>query len=34
MTKKTLAKMTGDDEYQFGDLSKKMLGNLFGKKKK
>jgi hypothetical protein len=32
VTKKLTGNLTGKDEYQFGDISKKLMGNLFNKK--
>jgi hypothetical protein len=29
----TTVQFTGKDEYQFGDVSKKLLSNMFGKRK-
>ena len=34
ITKKALTSFTGKDEYEFGDVSKKILGDLFGPRKR
>ncbi len=34
ITKKALTGFTGKDEYEFGDVTKKLMGDLFGKRKR